>query len=198
MRLRTVGLLAAAVAGILSSQVKADSIDPNSLAVEDVNGVVSISMKITGGSQFKTGDSFSFFDVPSLDIGYVATAPSGWTASYQLYSGTTYGVFAALDNSTKYNVKYEYVASSPSPVLGLGVIGTFTFKVTPPITVDTPIVGAATYENILNNGDRVDSVNLIETSIDVNPVPVPAAAWMGMSTLLGIGTLGFFRKRARV
>jgi len=197
MKLRTLGLLAAAIAGILGSVsgARANSIDPNSFASENSGtGVISISMKITGGSQYQVGDSFSFFDVPNLDTGYVLTAPGGWTPSYQLSSGGTGGTYGSdgfLDAAGLMNVRFDYAGPTPVVVSGLTVIGTFTFRVSPLLLNNTTINGAATYENIIG-GTAVAAHNSITTSV---AVPVPAAAWTGLTTLAGLAGMGLVRRR---
>jgi hypothetical protein len=49
-----------------------------------------------------------------------------------------------------------------------------------------------------NNGDGVASASYSLTSVEaVQPVPLPAAAWLLLSGLVGVGALGFASKRNR-
>ncbi|MGN6370702.1 MAG: hypothetical protein ACTHN5_20810 [Phycisphaerae bacterium] len=188
MKLAKMGILAAAVAGLigLSSLTRADSIDPtpvdatgNGLYYESGSGPYSykITFLVSGGSFVKTNDFFDLNQLQGATVSSVAFTGAGWT-----------------NNSTATDIKFTYtgiptIGSASTPVT-LGVL-TFnsatdfsSFSIIPvdPLGDTGQIGGRAQY-----NGGTFNGLHLIAA-------PIPSAAWMGSSLLLGVALFSKFRK----
>ncbi len=246
MKLRTLGILAAAVAGVALSAgaARADSLDLQPVPNQDDTiqmfitgysaGTYSYSLYLTSGNTISSTSTASVNpnDFPSglvvPDIGATAAsfAPTAlgvnWSFSFTDSTGvatlgltdtnsvnntggvtTVYnssnpggvvGSIATTDSSSTDDLVYAVASGSYANTGATRVLlgtGTFTSTIT---------VAQLTSPNELlvsRNIGATGGVQIVD-SYNLTAVPVPAAVWTGMSTLLGLAGLGLLRRRRLV
>jgi hypothetical protein len=232
MKLRNVGILAAAVAGALmgASGVHANSIEilvgspvvtplPSgggfdwaySISLTATDGITAAHAadagRLIGGS---SGSVFSFYDLGGLVNPAVADRPAGytvgsfgfftggaWTASNQAVTGSIAsegGIYTPLVDNGNLNEVFVYTGANftapagPNTTLGVAHI----YSTLGPASASTTNFGARWIDS-----DTVTSNVNSQVPLGPRAIPVPAAAWAGLSTLSGLGLLGVMKKRRR-
>ena len=203
MKLRMLGIFAAATIGgsLAANSAKADTITFGDLSVGSlVTGTATSGHKITyvidlsslgavyggGGDTFEIGGFTGFltFDTSGNSITSTTTAQdtgtvAGDTWDIKYVAGNLIGTNVGQGNTKLYDgpktplLTFSLLAVGDEPV----VVSTFSsqdHKLQAPVTMEVPITGQ---------------------SAEVVAVPVPAAAWTGFSTLLGVAGLALIRRR---
>jgi hypothetical protein len=186
-------------------------------------GAATISISPTGTYAMTSGDTMNFdvlftadgdgdtLTGATLSLGYDATeltflsyaTPLGWEEFFGPVQDVTLESGSYLAN---YNQNYPWDGSPIDVAANQSVsLGTFTFEATAGLAadglsdlwvVDEVEVNGLTYFSIISYNDSYGeyaSTLLTAQGADVAPVPVPAAAW-----LLGSGLLGLIGIRGRM
>jgi len=204
MKLRSLGIL---VAGLVASvggvgAVNADSLDPTTPAQVSRSGVVSpftysINMSITGGSYVQGGsvhDGFALYDIPGT-VTAANPLPSGWAMSLENNSIARFpDLGGANDNPALQNVVFTYTGVELGNAAFETLVGAFSFNSTSLIAAGTIINGGASYWSAPGSTNPVDHLNN-SIKVAVTAVPVPAAAWSGLTTLVALAGMGLVRRR---
>lgn len=203
-------LLAAACLGLLgmATGARADSIDPltdlqNTKLLAPASYEYTVGMELTENEYVETGDYFilgysgySAGTPPASNLNYMGAlstvaggTPAGWTATVNA-------------NDT---ITFMYSGPNLTDSSGNLNLGSFSFKsnidlsLLPTITDSDgdsgQVLGTAKYQKTLLSGQSTNSIQLeVESPVGAS-VPLPDAAWMGVSSLAGIGLLALMRKR---
>jgi hypothetical protein len=215
MKLGRLGILAAAVAGLLvaaSGSAKANSITLNPLTTPTVTGtgpyVWTYTPELSAGNSVQTRDFFTIIDFAGYTGAF--SIPAGWTltvvntlaspvpgllSSDTSFDGARSNVFAtnnsadAADNPTLPDLVLVRTGAAITPATGPTSLGSFQF---------TSIYNQRTTGLLLGRDTTgltpgITSANAQPTSVPA--VPVPAAAYAGFSMLSGLGVFGAIRRR---
>ena len=212
-KIKTAALLAASLAGVLgfASATKANSIQISGVTTSNNGGVwtYSYAMSLTANNSLSAtnpngSSQFIFYDVygltaPKASFTAGTTAATDWsivventTDVWALGKSSVVsqgGTNVANDLANVPNVRYQYVGSGFAPTT-TSAIGTANIY-----SANAPgLYGqyAARWVGLTGNTE----VNSQSPLMPAASVPVPAAAWTGLSLLAGLGFVYGARRRA--
>jgi len=212
-KFKTMALLTAALVGVLASAsvTQANSIQISSVTTTLTAGVwdYAYSMSLTGSNGLTAsnpnGNSlFIFYDVygltgtPSFTAG--TTAATDWNVVVENTSGAWLsgqsslvsqgGTNVANDLASVPNVRFQYVGAGFTPT-STSAIGTAHIY----STGAPGLYGqyAARWIGVTGNTE----VNSQSPLMPTNSVPLPAAMWMGLSSMIGLALFARARRQAR-
>jgi hypothetical protein len=216
-KLRTVALLTAALAGVLASAsvTKANSIQISGVTTTLTAGVwdYAYSMSLTANNGLSAtnpnGTSmFVFYDVngltgPQASFTAGTTASTDWNIVVENTSGSWAGGLSSIiaqggtnvanDSASIPNVRYQYVGAGFTPITTSAIGTAHLYSTGAP-----GLYGqyAARWVGATGN-TQVNSQSPLMPLPAGTTVPLPAAVWMGMSSLLGMAFFARARRRAR-
>ena len=213
-KFKTVALLTAALAGLLAtaSVTEAKSIQISGVTTTQTAGVwdYAYSMSLTGNNSLSAtnpnGSSlFIFYDAYGLtgaQASFTAgtTAASDWNIVIENTSGSWTGGLSSIiaqggtnvanDLAGVPNVRFQYVGSGLAPATdsALGIAHIYS-------TGAPGLYGqyAARWTGLTGS----TQVNSQSPLMPMNSVPLPAAVWMGLSSMIGLAFFARARRRAR-
>jgi len=211
-KLKYVGLLTAALAGVLagSPAANADSIQISGVTTTLNAGVwdYAYSMSLTANNGLSAtnpngSSQFIFYDVygltgPKATFTAGTTATADWNIAFENTSGSWAaglssvisqgGTNVANDLANVPNVRYQYVGAGFTPTSTSAIGTAHLFSTNAP-----GLYGqyAARWIGAVGNTE----VNSQSPLMPAASVPVPAAAWTGLSMLAGLAV--FYRARRR-
>jgi hypothetical protein len=217
-RIERVGVVGAAVIGLVGM---ASQLSANTVGVQPVGGYSLVSLvagvytyeidfQISAGDTvqgtFNNGHNDQFaINIPSNLIGDNNLAePTGWVESTNVAGFPNLGLpngpppFGVTVDANY--VDFQLSQNNSNAVsIGGGAsavdLGEFIFHTNAALT--GTLNGGATYDfNADANAFTVSAA--VVTTPALGTVPLPSAAWMGFSSLVGMGAISLFRKRARI
>jgi hypothetical protein len=243
MRLGRIGLMAVAVAGLLSAVGGARASNTTQSLLSDlINKTNGSNGTIVNGD--KTFSNFAVFadtgDMP-LPTGVTITAYTDLAGNLGILIGGNFQDSFNSSGGSDFNLHYTVTVTNPAfaitdahltsdigfagaqgngsitesftavvpptPSLAGTMAMNFNFNPAPPAShLDDSVTFAGKYTTInvvkdiqltATSPGIVTVSNITQTFSQTTAVPVPAAAWMGLSTLAGMGGLGVLRKRSR-
>jgi MYXO-CTERM domain-containing protein len=208
MKLRSLGILVAAAAatvfGAMSASANTIQFNYNAGLSTPGSGLYTYDVVIDNQSHIAPGgtNQGTILDYPSLLTGstsFVSSLPAGWTAtlSFPSTNATIAGLGLAppLVDTGALNVQLDFTGSGVATDLTNVLLGELTVGSTIKIaTLVDPGNNSFSqdYKNSIGPGTLGPQRTLTSTVV---PVPVPAAAWTGLTTLAGLAGIGAVRRR---
>lgn len=184
--IRGLAVLVGMGAAALTGTAQADII-PSFQGVTNLGGGVyqfDYTADVTVNQRLETGDYFTIYDFADV-LG--AVAPIDWTWSVQNL-GLTPGKVLPDDDAALPNVTFVYLGATP--IIGPSPLGEFGVKTSYQAIRIDEFAGLGT-RNPGPSSSKIANIG----EIPVSAIPLPAAAWMGLSLLTTLGAGRALRSR---